>query len=128
MNIQTLRLLAKVAKKIPPERFHMGVAFRLEGDKKTKKPQLEADFCGWSTVAAIDKLPIRYQTKEIKFYDYSMDFFDLSDNEWQFLFSALWINYDNTVEGAFKRTCFLGSGKELPKYWIDEIKKGNIFY
>lgn len=77
----------------------------------------------------LDKHPMKYHDGTIKYYDWGKTFFQIRDEQFQFLFSALWVKYDNTKEGFISRLKYLlDNYGVLPSNWLKMIRDWKLFY
>jgi hypothetical protein len=122
MNKQRLLDAADWAEKnIDPKMFDMS-DYRT-GDKN--KPECDSVGCMVGHLTAIDAENVeenylnRY--RDIKFEQWSKDYFELEDYEWDYLFNETWAELDNTLEGAIARMRRLASGMSEEQI-LEELK------
>jgi hypothetical protein len=111
MNKQKLLEAADWAEKnIEPIMFDMS-DYRTGDEKKT---ECNSVGCMVGHLTAIDSKNVmenylnRY--RDIKFGEWSINYFALDEDEWDYLFSADWAYSDNTLEGAITRMRRLANG------------------
>jgi hypothetical protein len=116
MNKQRLLDAANWAEKnIKQEMFDMD-QFR---DGGSFEPQCDAVGCMVGHLTAIDSVNVieNYRGNYIYFQRWSKDYFELTLDEWRYLFAGEWTIVDNTLEGAIERMRRLANGMTE-----DEIK------
>jgi hypothetical protein len=111
MNKQRLLDAADWAEKnIDPKMFDMG-QYRTGSEQK---PECNSVGCMVGHLTAIDAKNVmeNYLNRygNIKFEQWSIDYFEVDGLEWRYLFSYRWTKADNTLEGAIARMRRLASG------------------
>jgi hypothetical protein len=123
MNKQRLLDAADWAENnIDPEMFDMG-SFR-SGEKN--KPECDSIGCMVGHLTAMNAENVMenylYSYRDIKFGEWSINYFALDEDEWDYLFSVAWAEVDNTLEGAIARMRRLANGMTDEEI-LEELKK-----
>lgn len=126
MNKQRLIEAADWAEKnIDPKNFNM----KLYRSGAKDKPECDSIGCMVGHLTAIDSENVMENYlyadgNRILFTDWSLDFFDIDFDEWDYLFTTDWADVDNSLEGAIARMRRLANGMteeemegELEKFW-----------
>lgn len=111
-------------KNADPNRFHM-LVYR-EGDETNHICNTVGCAVGWLTgMVAPDTLPRDiWGNNSIDFSQWSTEYFDLDDDEWDWCFDGAWTHTDNTLEGAAARMRYLAECG-LPADWREQIMGEN---
>ena len=128
MNLTNLRKLWSFTHTIPEPLFDM-LATR-QGDRTTIECKSLGCLIGHSF--ALEKNPEKYRIKDSDQYSFVVwadDFYKLENDQWDFLFSPVWANIDNTLEGARNRITYLGKNEgKLPDDWFEKVQDRKLFY
>lgn len=124
MNIQNLRKAADYIKTIPQEFFDMSFYRATREDNKTPECGTIGCVVGHCTILDRKNVLDYYidVDNEIMFSEWSVDFFKITGDEWDFCFSCSWALVDNTPQGAAKRINYL-IHQGLPGNWEDMLNE-----
>jgi len=119
MKRKNLQLMADFIRKIPQELFDMGVV--RQGQRET----IKCDSVGCPVGHCVELEPnpeeIPRWTRGINFVKWSINFTGLNYAEWEWCFSPLWTETDNTPKGAALRIEWLLK-HGLPEGWYRQMK------
>ena len=83
---------------------------------------------GWATYVPEFNCHTELLTKDGDYYLFAMKLFELTGAQFMFLFSPIWSECDNTIQGAFARIRYLIAGNPVknPIFWSPELYKSYL--
>lgn len=93
--------------------------YRANGDLYSVSCE-KGDVVGHCTILDPNNLPRLYPSGDIDFKEWGMKFFDLTEDEYTYLFTAVWAELDPAVIGAAARLRHVAQ-HGLPDTWAEEI-------
>lgn len=111
-KINILKAVYFLYTQVPKERFNMSHYRANYKNKKYSviKAKCKTVGCAAGHLTAIvpnEKIKRIITSRDIWFFDTISEVLSISERYYIFLFSDLWINFDNTVEGACQRFLYL---------------------
>ena len=121
MDKEKLKSLSTWITKLPKNDFHMGCeeCSPLSHIIKMSEKQVKAGFLSISS---------NFKFKgHVIWVNYIKYLYGITDNQFQFIFSAIFI-HDNTQESFAKRIEYLLRGGSLPDEWWNLVRAKDFFY